>query len=86
MLEFNVLVLLSLTLIVICLFILFFLVVIGSGERKDRLKQELRDVIKKETPESCQHYFGYLNRFPKNKPVPFECMVCIKILECFEPS
>jgi len=86
MLEFNVLILLSLTLIVICLFILFFLTVTKSRELKGKLKQELRHVIKEETPEDCQHYFGYLSSYPKNKPVPFECMFCAKTLECFEPS
>lgn len=85
MLDFNLLILTSLTLLVISLFILFYLVVTKSKEL-DRLKQVLRVTIKKVglRDHDCSHYMGYLFSFPRNRPIPNECMGCPEVFECLE--
>jgi DNA-directed RNA polymerase subunit RPC12/RpoP len=35
-----------------------------------------------ESPAKCAHYFGFLNVFPKDDPIPDECLVCPKVLQC----
>ena len=30
----------------------------------------------------CGGYLGYLASFPENKPVPKECLICPKVLDC----
>jgi len=37
---------------------------------------------REETPLECPHYFGYLKKFPKNVPIPDECLGCLRIVEC----
>jgi len=32
--------------------------------------------------DNCGHYFGYLNKRPKDTPIPETCMICPKIVEC----
>jgi len=32
----------------------------------------------------CLHYFGYLRFHPKTDPIPNECLVCQKLIECFK--
>lgn len=32
--------------------------------------------------DKCGHYFGYLNKRPKDTPIPEPCMICPKIVEC----
>jgi hypothetical protein len=38
--------------------------------------------IEKTDAHGCSHYFGYLGEYPKNTPIPNECLTCIKIMEC----
>jgi DNA-directed RNA polymerase subunit RPC12/RpoP len=35
-----------------------------------------------DSPAKCVHYFGFLNSIPKDGPIPDECLVCAKILQC----
>ena len=35
-----------------------------------------------ETPAKCAHYFGFLNALPRDAPIPDECLVCPKVLQC----
>jgi DNA-directed RNA polymerase subunit RPC12/RpoP len=37
-----------------------------------------------ETPhsETCQHFFGYLNKREKGNPYPEECLTCPKMIDC----
>jgi len=35
-----------------------------------------------DTPAKCAHYFGFLNAIPKDGPLPDECLVCPKVLQC----
>jgi len=30
----------------------------------------------------CGHFFGYLRKRPKNTPIPDECLICSKMVEC----
>lgn len=45
------------------------------------IKQENLDV-KKENPEGCKNFVGYLKGHSKNKPLPDECFVCSKLIGC----
>jgi DNA-directed RNA polymerase subunit RPC12/RpoP len=35
-----------------------------------------------DSPAKCAYYFGFLNTIPKEMPIPDECLVCPKILQC----
>jgi len=35
-----------------------------------------------DSPAKCAYYFGFLNSIPKDMPIPDECLVCPKILQC----
>ena len=35
-----------------------------------------------DSPAKCVHYFGFLNSIPKDAPVPDECLICPKVLQC----
>jgi len=35
-----------------------------------------------DSPAKCVHYFGFLNSIPKDVPIPDECLVCPKVLQC----
>ena len=82
MFEFTVLTLTCLTLLVVSLIVLLFLVFLKS-KKVDRLKQILQGTIKKVASTNvCLHHFGFLNSYPKGKPIPSECMGCSDIFEC----
>ena len=34
---------------------------------------------------SCSNYYGYLAKLSKNAPVPEECFLCPKVVECIAP-
>ena len=33
-------------------------------------------------PSGCPHHFGYLASRAKDAPIPQECLICLKIVEC----
>jgi len=35
-----------------------------------------------ETPAKCANYMGFLNALPKEAPIPDECLICPKVLQC----
>lgn len=35
-----------------------------------------------ESPAKCAHYFGFLNSIPEDAPIPDECLVCPKVIQC----
>ena len=37
---------------------------------------------KAEDTVACAHHMGYLKRRPKNTPIPEECLVCNKMIDC----
>jgi len=34
----------------------------------------------------CQHSLGYLEKRPKDTPIPDECLTCTKMVECLYPQ
>lgn len=34
------------------------------------------------SPAKCAHYSGLLNSIPEDKPIPDECLICPKVLQC----
>lgn len=35
-----------------------------------------------DSPAKCAHYFGFLHAFPDGAPLPDECLICPKVLQC----
>jgi len=35
-----------------------------------------------DSPAKCVHHFGFLNSISDNMPIPDECLVCPKVLQC----
>jgi uncharacterized Zn-finger protein len=35
-----------------------------------------------DSPAKCARYFGFLNAIPKDAPIPDECLICPKVLQC----
>ena len=35
-----------------------------------------------DSPAKCAHFFGFLNSIPKDMPIPDECLICPKVLQC----
>jgi hypothetical protein len=53
----------------------------------DRLLEKIKDAISNQSQieknnAKCPHHFGYLSELPKDKPIPEECLLCPKLLEC----
>ncbi|MEM3640323.1 MAG: hypothetical protein QXH37_00125 [Candidatus Bathyarchaeia archaeon] len=38
--------------------------------------------VKLENNIECKNFFGYLKKRPKNTPIPEECLICDKMIEC----
>ena len=37
---------------------------------------------KEKNPSGCPHYFGYLAIRPENAPIPKECLICPRVMDC----
>jgi hypothetical protein len=35
-----------------------------------------------DSPAKCAHFFGSLHALPANAPLPDECLMCPKVLQC----
>jgi hypothetical protein len=35
-----------------------------------------------DSPAKCAHFFGYLHAFPDGAPLPDDCLICPKVLQC----
>lgn len=35
-----------------------------------------------DSPAKCAQYFGFLNSLPNEAPIPDECLICPKVLQC----
>ena len=35
-----------------------------------------------DSPAKCAHTFGFLTSIPKELPIPDECLICPKVLQC----
>jgi DNA-directed RNA polymerase subunit RPC12/RpoP len=53
-----------------------------SEEAPISLKELKRSSAKPEENVSCQHFFGYLGKRPKDTAIPEDCLVCEKMIEC----
>jgi len=52
-------------------------------EKKKKEEPPVKPPEKKEKgPSRCAGYLGYLATFPGNKPIPQECLICPKVLNC----
>jgi len=53
-------------------------------EEKREKEEPLVKPLEKEGkgPSGCLHHFGYLANRPQNAPIPQECLICSKIVEC----
>ena len=52
------------------------------SEAPTSLKELKRSPAKLEESVSCQHFFGYLGKRPKDTAIPEDCLVCEKMIEC----
>ena len=83
--DFQTLVLSSLTFLTISMIIFFYLLVIKSKHEQNLIKRELQaELLKEKGPPNCLHYFGFLRTYPRDKPIPDECLSCPKVLLCYE--
>ncbi|WNZ28504.1 MAG: hypothetical protein IAX21_07515 [Candidatus Bathyarchaeota archaeon] len=58
----------------------------------DELLEKVKEAISKQSPGNsdnndkkqfkCPHSFGYLSKMPKGNPIPEECFLCPKVVEC----
>jgi len=46
------------------------------------VKTEKIEVPRENSIQGCPHHFGYLSEYPKNTPIPNECLTCTEIMEC----
>jgi hypothetical protein len=35
-----------------------------------------------DSPAKCVHFSGFLHALPENAPMPDECLICPKVLQC----
>jgi hypothetical protein len=35
-----------------------------------------------DSPAKCANFFGFLHAFPEGAPLPDECLICPKVLQC----
>jgi DNA-directed RNA polymerase subunit RPC12/RpoP len=54
-----------------------------EGERtRSSLKQLKTSPIESKTSANCEHFFGYLKKREKDAPIPEECLMCGRMIEC----
>ncbi|MCW4047933.1 MAG: hypothetical protein NWE99_10325 [Candidatus Bathyarchaeota archaeon] len=46
------------------------------------VKLEVKAKNEEPSSSACTHNLGYLKRRPKNTPIPEECFICNKMIEC----
>ena len=52
-------------------------------EKKKKEEPPVKPPQKKEKgPSKCSGYLGYLATLPENAPIPKECLICLKALDC----
>jgi len=57
--------------------------VISAQPQKKKEEPPVKPPEKEEKgPSRCAGYLGYLATLPKNKPIPQECLICPKVLDC----
>jgi DNA-directed RNA polymerase subunit RPC12/RpoP len=53
---------------------------VDEAVENETLKTKIEGTAE-ESP-ACAHHFGYLKHRPKNMPIPEECFICSKMIEC----
>lgn len=54
-----------------------------EGERTmASLKQLKPSAAEGKTSADCEHFFGYLKKRKKDTPIPEECLMCGRMIEC----
>jgi DNA-directed RNA polymerase subunit RPC12/RpoP len=53
-----------------------------EGEKQPEERKDLNIVEKSEGDIGCSHELGYLKKRPRDMPIPEECLVCDKMIEC----
>ena len=53
-----------------------------SEEPSVSLKEMIKSPEKHEEKVSCEHFFGYLGKRPKDTAIPEDCLTCEKMIEC----
>ena len=48
-------------------------------------QESIKEDQKKKNYSNCSNYFGYLAKLSKEAPVPEECVLCPKVVECIAP-
>jgi len=52
-------------------------------KKKEKEKPPVKPLEKEgKGPSECLHHLGYLANRPKNVPIPQECLICPKTVEC----
>ena len=52
-------------------------------EKNEKDEPPVKPAEKEEKGSSkCPHHFGYLAKRPKSAPIPEECLICVRMLEC----
>ena len=55
----------------------------AEEEKKRKEEPSVKPPEKEERgPSGCSHDFGYLASLPEDVPIPRECLVCSKVLDC----
>jgi len=57
--------------------------IVGKIQNENQVREEEHQKSSEETsPEACPHSFGYLRTLPRNDPIPDECLICMKVIQC----
>ena len=48
-------------------------------------QESIKEDQEKKNYSNCANYFGYLAKLSKEAPVPEECFLCPKVVECIAP-
>ena len=57
--------------------------VVDEIQNENQAREEERQNSSEETgSEVCPHSFGYLRTLPRNDPIPDECLICKKVMQC----
>ena len=57
--------------------------VVDEIQNENQAGEEERQNGSEETgSEACPHSFGYLRAHPRNDPIPDECLICKKVMQC----
>jgi hypothetical protein len=62
-------------------FFIWFLTKLPRTNRKQQISTDTPTKVAKESRPECT-MFGFLEKLPKDDPIPDECMSCQKLVEC----